>query len=81
MRKWYLIDDCISSKAEVFETELKATVKNEAIQEAKEIYNRLSDHDKKLRDEFYIGHFETDEDGNLNYDTMIDYVDIVKEVK
>lgn len=81
MRKWYLIDDCTAKKLESYETPLEATSKEEAIAEALKIYNHLSDHDKKLRDRVYIATFETDEDGNIDYNSGLEYVDIEEAAK
>lgn len=80
MSKWYLIDDCISKKLERYETPLEATTEAEAISEAVKIYNHLSDHDKKLRDEFYIAMFDLLDNGDLDYTSEYGTIDIAEYV-
>ena len=80
MSKWYLIDDCVTKKLERYEVPLEATTEAEAISEAVKIYNHLSDHDKKLRDEFYIAMFDLLDNGDLDYTSEYGTIDIVEYV-
>lgn len=72
MEKWYLVDDCESSKAACFEEVLSAETQEDAITEARLVWDRLTLHDQRDRDEFFVGYADTDEDGCLDYDTMTD---------
>lgn len=72
MKKWILIENM----GDQFETVLSATSKEEAIREAKAIWNRLSRFDQKRREEFYIVFAEID-DGIVNLDTATESVDLL----
>lgn len=74
--KWYLIDDAIHARCQIFEHELKAQTKEEAIAEAKAEWNCLTTREQKDRDEFYIGYADVDEDGCVDYDSMTDIYSI-----
>lgn len=72
MKKWYMIDNALTDKGEIYETELKASSKEEAMKQAMKEWNALSDRDQANRDEFYIGLASEDEDGCVDYNTMTD---------
>ena len=74
-KKWYLIDDCTASKAQVFEEELSDD-KEMAIRLATAEWNRLSQRDQKIRGAFYIGYAASDEYGCVDYNTMTEIVNI-----
>lgn len=73
MKKWYVIDDCTTKRASIYETELKAETKEQAIDEAASIWESFTDGDKADRDEFYIIHAEKTEDGCIDYDSSDGY--------
>lgn len=72
MKNWILIE----SMGDQFETVLNAADKESAVEEAKAIWDRLSAHDKKRRNEFYIVFAEI-EDGIVNLDTAIESVNLI----
>lgn len=51
--KWFLVDDCTTKKSALFTEELRATTREDAEKEIQDMWDRLTDHDKKLRDDFY----------------------------
>ena len=69
--KWILIDDCTTCKAACFETELNAETKKDAIEAARDEWERLTNHDKKQRDSFYIAR-GVYYDGVVYYETLHD---------
>lgn len=75
-RKWYLIEDCSTSRSQVFHTELKATNKKDAIREAVEIWNALSDYDKEQRESVYIFRSTPNEYGDPDFDKSTDAIAI-----
>lgn len=78
MKSWYLIDDCTTKKAHMYDEKLPATTQDRAVELACHTWNALSDHDKKLRDAFYIGLADVDEDGCVDFSSMTDIVDIME---
>ena len=76
MKTWYLIDDCIKSKGQVFEKNLHTQSKEEALDYAKREWEALSEHDQRGRDEFYI--ILADDSGCdvPDYDTSADSISI-----
>ena len=79
--KWYLVDERTITGTDIFEEKLNATNKMEAIREAVREWYHMAPADRKRRTDFYIGQAETDEDGNLIYESMRDYTDIMEIVK
>lgn len=69
---WILIENM----GDQFETVLNAADKESAIEEAKNIWDKLSTHDKKRRNEFYIVHAEI-ENGIVNLDTATETVNLL----
>ena len=51
--KWFLVDDCTTKKSALFTEELRATTREGAEKEIQDIRDRLPEHNKKLRDDFY----------------------------
>ena len=80
MKKWYLIDDCLASKGQVFETALDCDSQEKAFDLATREWEALSAHDQRARDDFYIGFADVDDDGCADYNTMTNVISI-KEVE
>jgi len=74
MKKWYVVDDCMSTKGEIFTTPAESL--QQAREKAAAEWAHLSEHDRKLRDAFYIGFADTDDDGCVDFDTMTDTEEI-----
>lgn len=77
MKKWIIVDNCLSSKGEIY-TE-RAESREQAFTEAVAAWKHLGRHDQGIRDGFYIGFAEIDEDGNVDFDSMTDIEDIRQE--
>lgn len=75
---WYLVDERTAGAVDIFEEKLNATNKMEAIREAVGEWYHMAPADRKRRTDFYIGQAETDEDGNIIYESMRDYTDIME---
>lgn len=71
MKSWVIVDDCTSSKSEIFESVCKAQTKEGAYNEAVHMWDELSDFDKNKRDSFFVGYADID-DGVVNWDSMTD---------
>ena len=78
---WYLVDERTAGMVDIFEDKLNVTTREEAIREATREWYRMAPADRKRRTDFYIGQAEVDEDGNIIYESMQDYVDITEIVK
>ncbi len=78
---WYLVDERTITGTDIFEEKLNATNKTEAIREAVREWYHMAPADRKRRTDFYIGQAETDEDGNIVYESMRNYTDIMEIVK
>jgi len=80
MKKWVVIDDCMSSKSSTYEEILDATTAEEAEAEARFKWDRMTEYDKKLRDAYYVGLCDITpeiEEGEVYYtDTMTDIINI-----
>lgn len=70
MKHWYYIEDCTSSKSEIYDESLTAETATEAFITATGKWASLTKSDRAKRDEAYIGFADTDEDGCLDYNTM-----------
>lgn len=70
MKRWFFIEDCTSSRSEVYNTPLVAENATEAFIKASVIWDRLTPSDRSKRDEAYIGYAETDEHCFPDYDSM-----------
>lgn len=70
MKHWYFIEDCTSSRSEVYDEILTAGTVTEAFIEAAGKWDALTEADRNRRDDAYIGYADTDEDGCVDYDTM-----------
>ena len=75
LKKWWLVDDCMGAKSQIFEKEL-SNDKEMAIRLATAEWNRLSQRDQKIMGAFYIGYAASDEDGCVDYNTMTEIVNI-----
>ena len=76
MKAWFIEDDCTSKAANIWVERMKATTKEEAAQELRDEWDRLTRVDKKRRDSFKAIYAEPDEDGGIDYDTVTDEVTI-----
>lgn len=74
MRNWFLIDDCTTVKGATFEEPLAAATREEAAEELRRAWDRLSRADQKARDDFRAVLAEADEEGNIDYETVTDEV-------
>ena len=72
--KWYIEDDCTSKAAAIWTEEMKATTKTEAEDELRKAWNRMTAYEQRRRDSFRAVYGELDEDGCLDYDTIVDEV-------
>ena len=77
---WYLVDERTAGAVDIFEEKLNATTREEAIREATREWYHMAPADRKRRTDFYIGQAETDEDGNIIYESMRNYTDITEIV-
>ena len=77
--KWYIIDDATTDRGQVFPVEITADTQEEAILMARCRFKTLSKRDQSKRDAYYVGRAELDEDGCIDYDTMVDVYDIKGE--
>lgn len=73
MKKWYIEDDC---GTEIWTDEMKAQTKEEAVEELRSSWNRLTAHDQKRRNSFRAVCGELGEDGCLDYDSITDEVTV-----
>ena len=74
---WYMIEDCTSSRASIYDTKLNAETKEEAIREARIILEKMSDFDKSKMDDCYIILADTDESGFVDFDSEADFYRLV----
>lgn len=81
MKKWYLIDDCLASKGQVFESVLDCNTQKKAFDLAVREWEALSVHDQQDRDDFYIGFADIDDNGCVDYNSMTDIISIKKGEK
>lgn len=70
MKKWFVVDNCLTAKGEIFTH--PADSREQAYAEATAEWKHLGQHDQSIRDDFYIGQAETDEEGNIDFDSMTD---------
>ena len=78
---WYLVDERTAGAVDIFEEKLNVTTREEAVREATREWYHVAPADRKRRTDFYIGQAEVDEDGNIIYESMRDYTDIMEIVK
>lgn len=69
--KWILID---WKNGDLFETVLSATTREEALSEARAAWNRLSPHDQRTRQDFYVVYAALDDDGIPDYNSATDTI-------
>ena len=77
---WFLVDERTITGTDIFEEKLNVTTREEAIKAATREWYRMAPTDRKHRTDFYIGQAETDEDGNIIYESMRDYTDVLEIV-
>jgi len=77
---WYLVDERTAGMVDIFEEKLDATTKAEAIREATREWYHMAPADRKRRTDFYVAQAEVDEDGNIIYESMRNYTDIMEIV-
>ena len=73
-KHWYYIEDCTSSRSEVYDEILPAESKEEALTLASAKWEALTESDRRKRDEAYSGYAAVDEYGCVDYDTMTEIV-------
>ena len=78
---WYLVDERTAGAVDIFEEKLNVTTREEAVREATREWYHMAPADRKRRTDFYIGQAEVDEDGNIIYESMRNYTDIMEIVK
>ena len=78
---WYLVDERTAGAVDIFEEKLNVTTREEAVREATREWYHVAPADRKRRTDFYIGQAEVDEDGNIIYESMRNYTDIMEIVK
>ena len=81
MKRWYYIEDCTSSRSEIYSEILTAETATAAFIEAAGKWARLTRSDWMKRDEAYIGYADTDENGCMDYDSMTDIYYIKRDGK
>lgn len=72
MKQWIIVDDRTNSRSAIFEEIIKANSQQQAIDIAKRTWDALADADKKKCDAYYVGFVNIDDDGCIDYNTMID---------
>lgn len=81
MRKWYLIEDCTTSRAAVYHTELRSADKAGAVAEGIEIWSGLTRKDREDREAVFVISAEADEHGDPGFDSAEDWTDIWEEIR
>lgn len=76
MKKWFLIEDCTTSRAALYHTELKATRKADAVQEGLHAFLSLTEHDRKDRESVFVCKADVDEYGDPDLETAQHLVEI-----
>ena len=69
-RFWFVVDDCTSTASVCDEIQLDVRTWREAIEEAQRRWDRLTVHDQRQRDAFYVGLATLDEDDIIDYNSM-----------
>lgn len=78
-RTWFVVDDAISTRGEIFDRALHTTDKAEAMKAALGEWNHLTRSEQENRDAFYIAFGDTDRDGHINFETASETISIMKE--
>lgn len=76
-KKWYLVD---IKNGDLFDQELEARSQQEAISMAIAVWDSLSEHDRKLRSDFWIAQYGLGEDG-IDYNSEEFFVNILDIVR
>ena len=79
MSAWYIVDDLTSQRSILETNRCQSQTQDEAILEAKRIWNALSAHDQNERDAFYVCYADENEDGEMDWETTRD-VFVVKDM-
>ena len=77
MKHYYIIDDRTTSGGAMFEDMIDTQDRGEAIAIARVTWEKLSEHDRKHCDAFYVGYADELEEGVIDYDTL----DVVETFK
>lgn len=78
-KSWFIIDDVMASRGELFERRLFVDTREEALRQARLDWSYLTDAERDQRSAFYIGYASEDENGCVDYDSMTDIVSIKEE--
>lgn len=81
MKKWYIVDDCTTRRSSIYTEAINAENKEEAEKEARREWESLTKHDQSERDEFSIVLAEQDEDGELDWENILDEVTIKERAR
>lgn len=71
--RWFVVD---KKNGDIWDHKTYADDKEEALEYGKRMWDALSDHDKKAREEFYIALGDTDRYNHLDMNTITETVDI-----
>lgn len=74
--RWVVIDDCTSTQSAEFTDILDVATQEEAITEAKRLWNTLSKYDQDRRDAYYVCKAIVDGDGAIDYNSISDVYEI-----
>lgn len=77
MKQFYLIDERTNGMEDVFIEKLNASTKEDAVREAARAWYHMTPADQKRRTDFYIGKFDTDEEGYIDFNSIENYVPVI----
>lgn len=76
MKRWVIFD---IKEGDWFDRPLKAGItKEQAVQTARREWERLSDFDKKHREDFFLSYCDVNDDGVADLDSETDHVDLIR---
>ena len=81
MKQFYLIDERTNGMEDVFIEKLNASTKEDAVREAARAWYHMTPADRRHRTDFYIGQFDTDEDGYIDFNSIESYVSVIDIIK
>lgn len=73
---WWAVDDATTKRGRCDSEKLDAQTKLEAVKEARALYTRLTPHDRRERDAFWVGYAPEDEDGYMDDNAVKVKIDI-----
>lgn len=73
-KHWFWIEDCTSTRSEVYDEILLVESKEEALNLASAKWEALTESDRRKRDAAFIGYAGVYEDGYVDFATMTDIV-------